>query len=70
MDPLHAAAAEELMSRVVVELGDDAGYLEAQGLKNREEYSKACKAIISFYELILQSNKTTAGNGLRYAFSP
>lgn len=67
---IDTTAAEELISRVIVELGDDAGYLEAQGLKNREEYSKACKAIISFYELILRSDKKTAGNGLRYVFSP
>ena len=67
---IDTAAAEELMSRIVVELGDDAGYLEAQGLRNREEYSKACKAVISFYELILRSNKKTAANGFRYAFSP
>jgi hypothetical protein len=67
---IDTAAAEELMSWVVAELGDDAGYLEAQGLKNRKEYSKACKAVIRFYELILRSNKKTAGNGLRYAFGP
>lgn len=67
---IDTAAAEDLMSRVVVELGDDAGYLEAQGLKNREEYSKACKTVIRFYELVLRSNKKTAGNALRYAFAP
>ena len=67
---VDTAAAEELMSRVVVELGDDAAYLEAQGLKNREEYSKACKAVIRFYDLILRSNEKIAANGLRYAFSP
>ena len=67
---IDTAAAEELMSRVVVELGEDAGYLEAQGLKNREEYSKACKTVIRFYELVLRSNKKSAGNALRYAFAP
>ncbi len=64
------AAAEELMVRVAIQLGDDASYLEAKGLQNREEYSKACKAVIRFYELILSNNNKIAGNGLRYAFRP
>jgi len=67
---IDIAAAEELMSRVVMELGDDVSYMDGQGLKNREEYSKACNTIISFYELILRNNKKAAGNGLRYVFSP
>ncbi|WP_316367554.1 hypothetical protein [Candidatus Thiodiazotropha sp. CDECU1] len=64
------AAAEELMAHIIVQLGDDANYLDAQNLQNREEYSKGCKAIIHFYELILSNNTKIAGNGLRYAFSP
>lgn len=64
------AAAAELMERIVVQLGDDANYLEAQNLQNREEYSKGCKAAIHFYELILSNKTKIAGNGLRYAFSP
>jgi len=64
------AAAEELMARIVAQLGDNASYLEAQGLQNKEEYSKACKAVIRFYELILSNDRRIAGNGLRYAFSP
>lgn len=67
---IDIAAAEELLSRVVAVLGDDASYLAGHGLKNRDEYSKSCKTIIGFYELILESNKATAGNGLRYVFSP
>ena len=63
-------AAEELMEHIVVQLGDDANYLDAQNLQNREEYSKGCKAVIHFYELILSNNTKIAGNGLRYAFSP
>lgn len=66
---IDTAAAEDLMSRLLIELGDDVGYLEAQDLKNGEEYSKACKAIINFYELILRYDNKTSANGLRYAFS-
>jgi len=67
---IDTVAAENLMTQVVVQLGGDANYLEAQGLQNREEYSKACKAIIRFYEVILSNSNKIAGNGLRYAYSP
>jgi len=64
------AAAEKLMTQVVIQLGDDASYLEATGLQNREEYSKACKTVIRFYEGILSNTNKVAGNGLRYVFTP
>ncbi|PSJ16106.1 hypothetical protein [Nitrosomonas supralitoralis] len=67
---IYTADAEELVARVVIELGDDAGYLETKGLQNREEYSRACNTVIRFYQLILSNNNKIAGNGLRYAFSP
>jgi len=64
------AAAEKLMTQVVIQLGDDASYLEATGLQNREEYSKACKTVIRVYEGILSNTNKVAGNGLRYVFTP
>ena len=64
------AAAEKLVTEIVIQLGDDASYLETTGLQNREEYSKACKTVIRFYEEILLNSNKTAGNGLRYVFSP
>ena len=64
------AAAENLMMQILDQLGDDASYLEAKGLQNKEEYSKACKTVIRFYEAILSNSTEIAGNGLRYAFSP
>lgn len=66
---IDTSDAEKLMARVVFELGEDAGYLGAKGLQNREEYSRACNAAIRFYQLILSNNTKTAGNGLRYALS-
>jgi ATP-dependent protease ClpP protease subunit len=65
-----AAAAEEFMGTVMVQLGDDARYLAAKGLQNTDEYSRSCNAVIRFYELILSNNEQVAGNGLRYTFSP
>jgi hypothetical protein len=61
-------AAEQLMERIAIQLGDDAHFLKAEGLQNREEYSKACKALSRFYEELLFFDTKTAGNGLRYAF--
>lgn len=66
---LNTVAAEELFAKVVIQLGDDVQYLEPRGLENREEYSKACKSVVKFYELILSNNNEIAGNGLRYVFS-
>jgi len=63
-------AAEQLIAQVVVQLGDDTKYIEGQELTNKEDYSKACKSFIRFYELILEKNDEIAGNGLRYLFSP
>ena len=63
-------AAEQLIAQVVAQLGDDSKYIEGQELSNKEDYSKACKSFIRFFELILENNDKIAGNGLRYAFSP
>jgi hypothetical protein len=62
-------AAELLMQRVVTRLGSYADHLEPSGLQNREQYKKHCDAMIKLYELILTEDTTTAGNGLRFAFS-
>ncbi len=64
------AAAEKLVTEISIQLGDDVSYLKATGLQNREEYSKACKTVIRFYEAILSNRRKTAANGLRYVFSP
>jgi len=61
---------EQLIAQVVDQLGDDSKYFETQELANKEDYSKACKSFIRFYELILANDEKIAGNGLRYAFSP
>lgn len=67
--PVDTKAAELLMERVVTRLGRHADHLEPSGLQNREQYKQHCDAMINFYELILTEDKTTAGNGLRFAFS-
>ena len=67
---IDIAAAEKLVANIVIQLGDDAGYLDATELQNREEYSKSCKTAIRFYERILSNTNKDAGNGLRYIFSP
>jgi len=67
---IDTIAGEQLIAQVVDQLGDDAKYFETQGLANKEDYSKACKSFIRFYELILANDEKIAGNGLRYAFSP
>lgn len=61
--------AEKLFEEIAVQLGDDFKYLDAQMLENRKDYSKSCKAVIKFYELILSNNTEITGNALRYAFS-
>ena len=67
--PVDTNAAELLMQRVMSKLGTYADYFEPSGLQNREQYKLPCEAVIKFYELILSEDKTTAGNGLRFAFS-
>lgn len=67
---LDSVAAEKLMAEVLMQLGEDAAYLEAAGLQNKAEYSQSCKTFIQFYEAILVKNNQAAGNGLRYVFGP
>jgi len=61
--------AENTIDNVVLAMGDNAYYLEPTGLQDREDYKRACDAIIEFYELILAEDTNTAGNALRWAFS-
>lgn len=67
--PLDKEAAELLMQKLVVQLGSDAEYLEPQGLQNKEDYKKPCDALVKLFELILEQDKNTAGNALRYFFA-
>jgi len=66
---VNTEAAELLMEKLVLELGDYADYLELEGLQNTDDYGRHCDAVIKLYELILNEDKTTAGNTLRYMFS-
>jgi len=61
--------AENTIDNVVLAMGDNAYYLEPTGLQDREDYKRACDAIIEFYELIVAEDFNTAGNALRWAFS-
>ena len=62
-------AAELLLEKLRLELGEYADYLELGGLQNKDDYKRHCDAVIKLYELILKEDKTTAGNALRYMFS-
>jgi hypothetical protein len=69
--PVDTQAAEVLITELVAQLGDDAQYLdiETQDLQNSEQYKQHCDVVIRYYELILNEDKATAGNVLRYMFS-
>jgi hypothetical protein len=62
-------AAELLLGKLGLELGEYADYLELKRLQNKDDYKRHCDAVIKLYELILKEEKTTAGNALRYMFS-
>jgi len=66
---VDTAAAETIFTAIAEEMGDDALYLDNPQLEDSEDYSKACRAVIRFYELIMAYDEDTAGNVLRYAFS-
>jgi hypothetical protein len=66
---VNTKAAETLMEKLLVRMGEDVQYLEPQGLQNSTDYKRACDAAIKFYELILAEDKYTSGNALRYVFS-
>jgi len=64
-------AAELLMEKLVLKLGEDAYYLylELEGLQNTDDYGRHCDTVIKLYENILEEDKNAAGNILRYMFS-
>jgi len=61
--------AERLMEKAIFKLGDEVVYLEGPDLKNEDDYSKTCNAVINLYDFILLNNNEVAGNGLRYMFT-
>ena len=65
---VDSKAAEQIVLKVVLQLGEDAEYLEPLSLQNREQYKRHCDAVVAFYEFILREKTSTAGNALRYAF--
>lgn len=67
--PVDTEAAELLVEVLVFELGEDADYLELEGLQNTDDYGRHCDAVIKLYEKILEEDKIAAGNILRYMFS-
>jgi hypothetical protein len=67
--PVDTQAAEALLIKLRLQLGEDVEYLEPQNLQNSAQYKRACDAAIKFYELILTEEKEEAGNILRYIFS-
>lgn len=66
---LDIVNAERLMEDAVLNLGDEVVYLEGLDLKNKNDYSKTCNAVINLYDFILLNNNKVAGNGLRYMFT-
>lgn len=67
--PVDEKEAIKLMVKVMSQLEGDSRYLDAVNLNNKNEYSKGCKAVVKFYELISSGNNELASNGLRYVFS-
>ncbi len=49
--------AERLMEKAIFKLGDEVVYLEGLDLKNEDDYSKTCNAVINLYDFILLNNK-------------
>ena len=62
-------AAELLLEKLRLELGEYADYLELEDLQNTDDYGRHCDAVIRLYEIILAEDKISAGNALRYLFS-
>ncbi len=67
---VDADAAELLLDRLFVELGEHVDHLEFEGLQNRDDYERHCDAVIKLYETIVVKDKAAAGNLLRYMISP
>lgn len=67
--PVDSHAGQEFIEGLHGELGDDINYLDTTGLSNSEDYSRACNAVIHFYQLALQKDQIQASNALRFAFT-
>lgn len=59
-------AAERFLIKALLQLGEDAEYLEVQNLRNRDQYKRHCEAVSGLYEVILREKASTAANALRY----
>ena len=66
---VNTEQAEKLFEKIILQLGEDAKYLDPPPLKNEAEYSKTCNTFIKLYTLILLNETEVAGNGLRYMYS-
>ena len=66
--PVNTKAAEKLMEKIHLSIGEDVQYLEPQRLQNSTDYKRYCDTTIKLYELILAEDKYIAGNALRYIF--
>ncbi len=66
---VNTEAAELLLEKLRLELGEYLDYLELEDLQNTDDYGLHCDAVISLYENILEEDKIAAGNILRYIFS-
>lgn len=62
-------AGIQFINALRTEMGDDMNYLDTSALANRDDYSRACKAVIHFYQLATQKDQVKASNALRVAFS-
>ncbi|MBW7989022.1 MAG: hypothetical protein FVQ84_03245 [Planctomycetes bacterium] len=63
-------AAELLMEKLSPIYEEYANYLELDSLQNTDDYERHCDFVIKAYTAILKEDKITAGNALRYMFSP
>ena len=66
---VDAEAAELLLEKLGLELGEYADYLELEHLQDTDGYGRHCDAVIKLYELILNEDKKISGNVLRYMLS-
>lgn len=64
--PVDNTRAEELITKIIIELGDNCNYLLPNNLKNKTDYMRCCEATIQFMDLILREDDNTAGNAIRY----
>jgi ATP-dependent protease ClpP protease subunit len=66
---VNADAAVEVLTQIKAQLGEDSRYLEPSQLRNKAEYSKACKTFIRINEAVLSNPSEVAGNVFRYMYS-